>query len=76
MDRILIVLGAALLVLTIVLAGRSWLAKVLGTVPTEVTEPVAMLIAGAIALVSLTATSYLTLEEWRKAKHRRAKANE
>lgn len=75
-DRILISLGATILVVAVVLVGRSWFANVLDTVPTEVTEPIAMLIAGAIALVSLTAAILLTLEEWRKAKHRRAKANE
>lgn len=75
-DRILIVLGATLLVLAVVLVGRSWFANVLDTVPSEVTEPVAILIAGVIALVSLTAAAYLTLEEWKEAKHRRSKTNE
>ena len=77
-DRILIVLGAALLIVAITLAGKSWFATLLDTVPTEaeVTEPIAMLIAGVIALVSLTAASYLAFEEWREAKHRRVKAND
>ncbi len=88
-DRILIVLGATLLVLVVVLVGRSWFTKVLDIMPmdtvvteltgatgTEVTEPIAMLIAGVIALVSLTAVAYLTLEEWKEAKHHRSKTNE
>ena len=72
-------LGAALLVLAVVVIARGpWLATVLDTVPTkeEWTRPSAMLFAGVIALVSLTAAAYLSLEEWREAKHRRAEANE
>jgi len=77
-DQILIVLGTAILVVALALVGRSWFANVLGIVPTEeeVTEPIAMLIAGVIALVSLTAASYLAFQEWKEAKHRRAKTNE
>ena len=71
-------LGVALLVVAVVIVVRPWFANVFAIVPTEaeVTESIARLIAGAIALVSLTAASYLTLKEWSKAKHRRAKANE
>ena len=77
--RILSVLGAALLISTVVVVARGpWLATVLDIVPTEEewTRPFAMLLAGVIALVSLTAAAYLSLEEWREAKHRRAEANE
>ncbi len=54
------------------------MARVLDTVPTEEewTRTSAMLFAGALALVSLTAVAYLSLEEWRKATRRRAEANE
>ena len=75
-DRILILLGGTLLVIAGVFVGRSWFAKALDIVPTELPEPIAMLTAGAIAFVSLTAACYLTLEEWRRAKHRKVKVNE
>ena len=76
-DRILIVLGVVLLTIAIALVGKSWFATLLDTVPTEaeVTEPIAMIIAGVIALVSLIAACYLALEEWKEAKNRRVEAN-
>ncbi len=71
-DRILIVLGAALLAVAVVFAGSSWFANMLSVVPTEVPEQmpewIARLVAGVIALVSLTIASYLTLQELRKSK--------
>ncbi len=71
--RILIALGALLLVIAFVYVGSSWLSwltNVPDIVPTEAPEWIAKLIAGVIALVSLTVASYLALQEWRKAKHR------
>ena len=67
---ILGVLGAALAVSTVFVVARgAWLATALATVPKEEewTRPSAMLFAGAVALVSLAAATYLSLEEWRKA---------
>jgi hypothetical protein len=78
-DRVLIVLGAMFLASALVFVGRNWFAKMLAIVPTqapeEMTEPIAMLIAGTIALVSLMSASYLTLVGWKEAKQRRTKAN-
>ncbi len=78
-DRVLIVLGAMFLASALVFVGGNWFAKVLAIVPTQapeqMTEPIAMLIAGAIALVSLITASYLTLVGWKEEKQRRTKAD-
>ena len=52
------------------------LTNVLITPPEEGPDWIAKLIAGAIALLSLGAVSYLGLGEWKELKHRRARANE
>ena len=54
------------------------MAAALGAVPKEEewTRPSAMLFAGAVALASLAAAAYLSLEERRKARRRRDKKNE
>ncbi len=76
-DQFRLVLGA--LLLGVVLGGltvSSGITPVLITLPEEGPDWIAKFIAGAIALVSLAAASYLGLGEWNKAKHRRARANE
>jgi hypothetical protein len=76
-DQFRIVLGA--LLLGVVLGGltvSSGITPVLITLPEEGPDWIAKFIAGAIALVSLAAASYLGLGEWNKAKHRRPRANE
>ncbi len=68
-------LGAALLVASPALAIYTWLPynKPNGGSP-ELPDPIAILIVGVIALISLTATFYLAFEEWTEVKHRRAKS--
>ncbi len=75
-DLVLIMLGATLLVVLSVITVRPWLANVASTVPSEVPEPIAMLIAGTIAFISLAVAFYLALQEWKEVKYRRARANE
>jgi hypothetical protein len=76
-DQFRIVLGA--LLLGVVLGGLTvslGLTNLLITPPEEGPDWIAKLIAGAIALLSLAAVSYLGLGEWKEVKHRRARANE
>ena len=71
-----VVLGAALVVSAVFVVSQGpWLAAALGAVPKEEewTRPSAMLFAGAVALVSLAAAAFLSLEEQRKARRRRNK---
>ncbi len=79
-DRMLLGLGALLISLAVLFVVIPWFANVLDVIPTEapeqMPESIARLIAGAIALVSLTAASYLALKERKEAKHRRSKTSE
>jgi hypothetical protein len=76
-ERVLIVLGATLLVVSPALAVITWLPKQQesGASP-EGPESIAVIIAGALVLVCFAAVSYLALEEWKEAKRRRAKTYE
>jgi len=76
-DRVLIVLGATLLVVSPALAVIAWLPKQQESgAPPEGPESVAIIIAGALVLISFAAISYLALEERKVVKRRRAKTNE
>jgi hypothetical protein len=77
MDRVLIVLGATLLVVSPALAVITWLPKQQESgAPPEGPESVAIIIASALVLVSFAAVAYVALEERKEVKRRRAKTNE
>lgn len=63
---VLIMIGTTLLVVSPGLALILWIADMGNVAYPELSNPIAILIAGAIALVSLTAASYLSLKEWKK----------
>ena len=74
-DRVLILLGATVLIVAVAFTAYRWFPAT-EEGPPEVPEPIAMLIAGAIALISLVAASYLAIQELKEVRYRRAKPNE